>query len=454
MLNGQLPYRVKCLHDHYGSVVRVAPDELSMTDPEAWKDIYSSKEFIRPIQWGQRPPGVEAHTLISAPVDDHARFRKAMAPAFSGKALKLQEPIIMHHLDILMDKLHRFIDDSPDHGSAVVNLVEWINFTAFDIISDLGWGSSFNCLKSGKYHPWIVVVLHYQALLFAVSINFYPFLRTVAQMFTPKSAMAGLNMVISTSERNVNERLLKKTESLDFMSYVMAHNKAHPSAALSEKEMVANSTTLIVGGSDPVTTVLAGALNHLLRHPKVMAKLVQEIRSNFHTDSNISAASTQPLVYLTAVIQESLRVCPPTPDSMRRAIPKGGATILGHSMPEGIVVGVSCYAAFKSKANFFSPDDFLPERWLSHSDSQAESPYRNDRQACFHPFGRGPRGCIGQALAWVELRVFLARLLYSFDIKEVESLRAQAWTSQKIFWAWHKDEAKVCISKAASTVFA
>ena len=82
---------------------------------------------------------------------DHARLRKALAPAFSGRALELQEPIIEHHVQLLMDKLHLMVEDSPMPNSAIVNLVKWISFTTFDIISDLGWGSSFNCLNTGKY---------------------------------------------------------------------------------------------------------------------------------------------------------------------------------------------------------------------------------------------------------------------------------------------------------------
>ncbi|MCJ1240351.1 hypothetical protein MMC14_008353 [Varicellaria rhodocarpa] len=457
MLDGDLPQRLKAFHDRYGSVVRVGSDELSFIDPQAWKDIYSSRESLRPRQWGGRPPGVKAHTLISAPVEDHARFRKALGPAFSDRAVALQEPIVMCHVDLLVGALKRMVEaeegkeeeesEGRSTGGTVVNLVEWINFTTFDIISELGWGSSFNCLREGKYHPWIVVVLHYKALLYAVALNFYPFLRDLAMYITPKSAMAGLNLVVSTSERNVKERLSRKASQPDFISYVLAHNETYPSAALSEQEIVANSTTLIVGGSDPVTTVLAGALNQLLQHPKAMDKLVREVRSSFRSESGISAMSTRALLpYLTAVLKESLRLCPPTPDSMRRAVRKGGANVAGHFLPEGTVVGVSCYAAFKSAENFSSPEEFVPERWLPHPD--CGDAYSKDRPAAFHPFGVGPHNCIGQLLAWVELRVLLARLVWNFDIQIVRGTETRKWASQKIFWAWHKDETQVCISKA------
>lgn len=109
--------------------------------------------------------------------------------------------------------------------------------------------------------------------------------------------------------------------------------------ALSKAEIVANSMTLIVAGSDPVSTVLAGALNPLFQKPEALNRLVFEVRTSFQSETDISATLVRRLSYLTAVLQEALRQCPLTPDSMRRAMPKGGATIAGNVLPRVIAVG-------------------------------------------------------------------------------------------------------------------
>ena len=80
---GQNSFRIKALHDEFGPIVRVAPNELHINDPRAWNDIYVRENSeIRPPQWGMRPPGIESYTVISGVGSDHARFRKALGMAF------------------------------------------------------------------------------------------------------------------------------------------------------------------------------------------------------------------------------------------------------------------------------------------------------------------------------------------------------------------------------------
>ncbi|CAG8951904.1 hypothetical protein HYFRA_00005708 [Hymenoscyphus fraxineus] len=146
MLGGNLPFRIKSLHDEYGTIVRVAPDELSFIDSAAWKDIYLKKEFVRPKIWGSRPPGVEVHNIISASVADHARFRKAFQSAFSEKATIQHEPTVQRYVDVLINRLKEATKRNGQM-SGRIDLVQWINFTVFDVIGDLGWGASFDCLQ-------------------------------------------------------------------------------------------------------------------------------------------------------------------------------------------------------------------------------------------------------------------------------------------------------------------
>ena len=112
MLGGRLPYQVKKLRDQYGRVVRIAPNEISIIGSRAWKDIFLRRDFLRPPQWGARPPLVTADNLISASAKDHARFRKALAPAFSEKAMREYEPVVRGYFDKLLARFDALIRDS------------------------------------------------------------------------------------------------------------------------------------------------------------------------------------------------------------------------------------------------------------------------------------------------------------------------------------------------------
>jgi len=56
----------------------------------------------------------------------------------------------------------------------------------------------------------------------------------------------------------------------------------------------------------------------------------------------------------------------------------------------------------------------------------------------FQPFSYGPRNCIGRALAYNEMRLILARVLWNFDMELCKE--SQDWATQKTFVLWEKSE--------------
>jgi len=129
-------------------------------------------------------------------------------------------------------------------------------------------------------------------------------------------------------------------------------------------------------------------------------------------EDDIKWENAMKLRYLEATIYEALRLFPPSAASQQRIVPAGGATIDGYYIPAGKTVAVSPWAATRSRLNFHEPDLFLPERWLG------EDPrFANDHLNASLPFGTGPRVCIGRNLAYMEMRLILAHLLWNFDIE-------------------------------------
>lgn len=93
---------------------------------------------------------------------------------------------------------------------------------------------------------------------------------------------------------------------------------------------------------------------------------------------------------------------------------------------------VAQWAAYHSSANFSQPELFAPERWLQ----DPSSIFAFDKRDVFEPFSIGPRNCIGKNLAWLEMRLILARVLWSFDLE----LQDAEWDPDKqdVYVLWQK----------------
>lgn len=151
----------------------------------------------------------------------------------------------------------------------------------------------------------------------------------------------------------------------------------------------------------------------LLRTPHAYAKLVSEIRISFDTLDAMDSQRLQNLAYMNACIDEALRIFPPVPTGLTRTVPERGDTVAGEFLPGGVTVSCHSWAATHSPRNFRRPDDFVPERWIDDA-------YAGDNKEASQPFSLGPRGCIGRHLSYLELRLILGSLLWSFDVERAD----------------------------------
>lgn len=102
--------------------------------------------------------------------------------------------------------------------------------------------------------------------------------------------------------------------------------------------MVANAFIIMLGGSETSSTALAAATYFLTLYPGTLAKLTDEIFSAFQTEEDINVHNVQNLPYLTAVMDETLRISPPLPHSSPRVVHKGGDVICGAFVPEDVSI--------------------------------------------------------------------------------------------------------------------
>ncbi|KAI9820769.1 MAG: hypothetical protein M1827_005139 [Pycnora praestabilis] len=424
---GRLSYWLRDLHEKYSSdVVRISPNELSFISASAWNDMVGYRQGHREFEKDALIyAGVKS--LLTANNPDHSRQRRILDHAFTQKALREQEPYIQKYVDVLMSRLEeRAI--SPNKCS--IDLVQWYNWLSFDIIGDLSFGQPFDCLKDSTYHPWVSTIFATTRSISYLSVyKRFPPAEKIMRYLLPVSVDRKRRDHMAITEAKVNQRKKAGTTRRDFMSYILENNSA---MGLSEAEMQANASLLIVAGSDTTATLISGATYHLLRNPAIMTKLVAEIRSAFSSSTNITLQSIGKLEYLLAVLNESLRIYPPALAGQPRVVPKEGAIISGYWIPGGTGVQMNQYAAYHSHLNFQDPTRFAPERWLG------DSKYTSDRRDVVQPFSTGPRNCIGKNLAHAEARLTLTKLLWNFDLGIADEEGMQDWADQKNYLTWEK----------------
>ena len=92
-----------------------------------------------------------------------------------------------------------------------------------------------------------------------------------------------------------------------------------------------------------------------------------------------------------------------------------------------------------SPEHFHDPYTWHPERWLEDAQANSKSPFYNDDRKCVKTFGFGLRSCIGEPLAWAEMRLVLAKLMWHFDLKRANTEHSEIiWEDQNVLGVLEK----------------
>lgn len=424
---GTLSHWLLNLHEEYGSdVIRISPTELSFISPSAWKDMYASRQGgINPFAKDHLVFG-GIQNIVTANDADHSRMRRLLSHAFSDKALREQEPLIQVYVNALIDGLKKQCKNPDDK----INLADWFNWTTFDVVGDLAFGETFNCLKDSTYRPWVTILMNNlkELVLTSVTMRFPP-LDKLSAMLIPKEIVQSRVDHDTMAKEKVNRRLEKSTSRPDFISYITRHDGTK--GGMSKEEIQVNSGAFIVAGSETTATLLCGAIWSLLHNPIYLDKLQNEIRSRFSQAEDIQLKNTDHLDFLHAVIQESFRMYPPALAGQPRVAPPNGDFVSGHWVPPKTGVQINQYATNLSHHNFSSPFTFAPSRWLR------DPQYADDKLDAVQPFSMGARNCIGKNLANAEIALVLTRILWEFDIT-LSDETDKDWPDQKAWFTWSK----------------
>ncbi|GLT73633.1 hypothetical protein SLA2020_454770 [Shorea laevis] len=173
----------------------------------------------------------------------------------------------------------------------------------------------------------------------------------------------------------------------------------------------ATMMSLMLAGSDTTSITLTWILSNLMNNKKALKLVQEELDQKVGRDRKVQDSDIPNLVYLQAVIKETLRLYPPAPVSVPHEAMED-IRVCGYLIPKGTRIFTNLWKLHRDPRVWSDPDEFLPERFLSSS-ANLDLQGQNFE---FIPFGSGRRSCPGMTLALQVTHLTIASLLQGFNL--------------------------------------
>ncbi|KZL72391.1 toxin biosynthesis cytochrome P450 [Colletotrichum tofieldiae] len=290
--------------------------------------------------------------------------------------------------------------------------------------------------------PFIDMILHVSPFIGLLQLfNRLPLTKLLYKMVSSQKGLKTWLETVDIVAQKAEKREKMGNDRPDFMTLIWAENDDRES--WTRDKIINFAQLLFFAGSETSATTLSVVIFHLLTTPHAYKRLADDLRSIEH-DEEITVSRLASMEYLTACIDEGMRMRPVVAAVIPRVGPPGGGMVDGCYIPEGTTVGVPQWATHHMDSNFSEPASSLPERWLKCS---TEDPrFTADQKGACQPFSKGPRNCLGKGFAYGMMRIFLAKLIWHFDLElkpEDRDWDVKPGFTSVVFWAKPKMHVKL-----------
>ncbi|KAK1981006.1 trichodiene oxygenase [Colletotrichum cereale] len=426
---GRYTLEIRRMHEVYGPVVRINPDELHCNDPDFTDEIYAINGRKRNKHWHQIKNLPAAQRVAHAFAIDHDLHRKrrgAMNKFFSRVQLFKLEPKIHALAQRLCDKLLVGASD-PDK---VVPLTEAYSCFTSDVVSEYCFGEAFGLLDQEDWTPNFREAVYGQ-LNHIFLFRFFPWLKPILLVgpmfkdYLPKDTALLIDTVDTVIPRHVEQARERKLsgsgDSKNTSVFAELFDSDLPPEEKTSKRLTAEGVVVMTAGTETTSFTLTVITFYLLTKPHILEKLTRELRTIVTDPEHLpSWPKLEALPYFTAVISEGLRLAPGVAsrtstvatdeDLVYRGkwTPKATGTEveLNYFIPRGYAMGMSAMINNFNESYFPDANEFIPERWMVQDRHQ-----RREMEKAFFSFSKGSRKCLGMSLAYAELYLALAAVV-------------------------------------------
>ncbi|KAL5480933.1 hypothetical protein ACEPAI_9874 [Sanghuangporus weigelae] len=310
------------LHKQHGTFVRLAPNHVSISDPDAIRIVNGHGIGTTKSNFYNAFVAISRSIFNTRSQEEHARKRKAVAHVFSPKSVLEFEPYIRSHVAELLEQWDKLCEGGRKgsgwhgrHGRVWFNCMPWFNFWAFDVIGDLAFGSPFGMICNAKYATPVAVDQE----------------TTMAEYGREKTNFEESSELVHAIKEVPAIEILngrsKYSASLGVLPLWVGPGYYH---GMQTGRIAFPTDRFLIAGSDSVSNSLCVITYYLAANPLVQEKLQKELDKalgidNFE-DPVLTYANVKNLPYLEAVVNEAMRVHSTAGLGLPRVVPVGGLT--------------------------------------------------------------------------------------------------------------------------------
>lgn len=397
------------LHERYGPVVRVSPDEVSFSSTTAVRAIYGAGSGFERTGFYQMFEVEERPNMFSfSSVKAHGDRKKLLAHAYAksgmlkGTTAALVEGKVKKYLELL------------EREGTMSETFTSLHYFSLDAITEFLYGrfGKTSCLQGIKEDRVLVKEManpdRRRLTWFSVHLP-----RLTNWLYSRKGALGCVAqyfypMRMPTTYTGIRIHALRacqsyaamadngngKEETSALIARLWQYHSSRKEGGLEDLDIASECADHLLAGIETTSDTLMFAIWCLSRpeHRHFQQKLIEEVHrisdDSLNADGIPCVEGSDKLSYVNAVIKETLRLFAPLPGSEPRSS-ANNATIDGYAIPARTVVSISPYTLHRNPEIFPDPERFNPERWVDESKDQAEM------KKWFWAFSSGGRMCIG-----------------------------------------------------------
>lgn len=395
---------------YYGEIFKVPltyPYQLCViTNPDIVKHIlvtnpknYSKSRAYKAIK------KVLGNGLLTSEGDFWLKQRRLAQPAFHKKRLELLATLMTTRTQHLIDeiKTQKKIEHIDIHQLMMHLTMDIVSRSLFDFATDDARNFISKAIEAGNHYiDWMIKnpILALTPLPFKKVRKYKQHEQKVRDVLI----------------QAINHRRENPSDSNDLLNMLINAKDEDTGEQMTDQQLFDEVLTIFVAGHETTAVALTWAIYNLSKNPDILQRLENEIDTVLKNETPTLAHLPQ-LKYANMVIQETMRLYPPAWIFGRKALQNDLAE--GYLIEKNSEVQIFIYGIHRNPKYWDNPEAFDPERFTEQAIAQRH-------KYAYMPFGAGPRICIGNNFALMEMQFALVMLIQQLKFKVTNEVSTEA----------------------------